>query len=259
MAEPGASQILNHHATVGRRFSYERAVNELLAGTDIKINGSRPWDIRVHDERFFHRIVGQGTLGAGESYMDGWWDCEQLDEMLTRILRHDIEQHLRSPRGRVAGDHRAPHQHAEPAPRLPGGQATLRPRRRPLRAHARSAHDLYLRLLGKHAFAGCGAGGEARPRRAQARHQARHARARHRLWLGRRRAVHGGVLRSLGNRRHRFAKSTAHGAKTLRGLAGRHHVAGLPQHEWELRRHLLAGHVRARRRSQLPHVPEEGA
>ena len=98
MAEPGASQILNHHATVGRRYSYERAVNELLAGTDIKINGSRPWDIRVHDERFFHRLMGRGTLGAGESYMDGWWDCEQLDEMLTRILRHDVEERLRSAR-----------------------------------------------------------------------------------------------------------------------------------------------------------------
>jgi len=98
MAEPGASQILPHHSGVGRRFSHERAVHELLDGTDIKINGSRPWDIRVHDERFFQRLLGQGSLGAGESYMDGWWDCEQLDDMLTRILRADIEQHLRSPR-----------------------------------------------------------------------------------------------------------------------------------------------------------------
>jgi len=99
VAEPGASQILPNHSGVGRRFSYQRAVHELLEGTDIKINGSRPWDIRVHDERFFQRVVGQGTLGAGESYMDGWWDCEQLDEMLNRILRADIEQQLRSPRG----------------------------------------------------------------------------------------------------------------------------------------------------------------
>jgi cyclopropane-fatty-acyl-phospholipid synthase len=83
---------------VGRGFSYERAINELLAGTDIKINGSRAWDIRVHDERFFQRVIGRGTLGAGESYMDGWWDCDQLDEMLTRVMRHDIEQRLRSPR-----------------------------------------------------------------------------------------------------------------------------------------------------------------
>lgn len=98
MAEPGASQILDHHSGVGRRFSYERAVSDLLAGTDVKINGSRPWDLRVHDERFFQRVLAKGTLGAGESYMDGWWDCEQLDEMLTRILRNDIDQHLRSPR-----------------------------------------------------------------------------------------------------------------------------------------------------------------
>lgn len=81
-----------------RRFSYERAVNELLAPTDIKINGSRRWDIRVHDERFFQRVLGQGTLGAGESYIEGWWDCEQLDEMLTRVLRADIEEHLTSTR-----------------------------------------------------------------------------------------------------------------------------------------------------------------
>ena len=99
MAEPGASHTLSHHAAVGRGFSYKRAVNELLAGTDIKINGSRAWDIRVHDQRFFQRVLSQGTLGAGESYMDGWWDCDQLDEMLTRVMRHDIEPRLRSPRG----------------------------------------------------------------------------------------------------------------------------------------------------------------
>ena len=98
MAEPGASQILDHHSAVGRHFSYERAVGELLAGADVKINGSRAWDVRVHDERFFQRLLAKGTLGAGESYMDGWWSCEQLDEMLTRILRNDIDQHLRSPR-----------------------------------------------------------------------------------------------------------------------------------------------------------------
>ena len=81
MAEPGASQILDHHSEVGRPISYKRALSELLAGSDVKINGSRAWDIRVHDERFFQRVLGRGTLGAGESYMDGWWDCEQLDEM----------------------------------------------------------------------------------------------------------------------------------------------------------------------------------
>ena len=71
---------------------------ELLAPADVRLDGSRPWDIRVHDKRLFHRVLGQGTLGAGEAYMEGWWDCDQLDEMLTRVLRSNIEEHLRSPR-----------------------------------------------------------------------------------------------------------------------------------------------------------------
>ena len=85
MAEPGASHFLDQHSTAARGFSYERAVNELLAGSDVKINGSRAWDIRVHDERFFQRVLGQGTLGVGESYMDGWWDAEDLDGFLFRL------------------------------------------------------------------------------------------------------------------------------------------------------------------------------
>ena len=77
---------------------YERALSEMLAPADVRLDGSRPWDVRVHDERLFHRVLGHGTLGAGEAYMDGWWDCDQLDEMLTRVLRSNIEENLRSPR-----------------------------------------------------------------------------------------------------------------------------------------------------------------
>ena len=61
----------------------------ILALADIEINGERPWDIQVHDERFYRRVLSQGSLGAGESYMDGWWDVEALDEFFTRIQRID--------------------------------------------------------------------------------------------------------------------------------------------------------------------------
>jgi cyclopropane-fatty-acyl-phospholipid synthase len=81
-----------------RARTYERALSELLGAADVRLNGSRPWDIRVNDERLFQRVLGHGSLGAGEAYMDGWWDCDQLDEMLTRVLRSNIEEHLRSPR-----------------------------------------------------------------------------------------------------------------------------------------------------------------
>jgi cyclopropane-fatty-acyl-phospholipid synthase len=55
-----------------------------LAG--IHLNGDRPWDIHVYDERFFRRVVAHGNLGAGEAYMDGWWDADRLDETFARLF-----------------------------------------------------------------------------------------------------------------------------------------------------------------------------
>ena len=67
-------------------------ITNLLASADICINGSRPWDIQVYDQRFFSRVLASGTLGFGESYMDGWWDCEALDEMCCHAIRAGLEK-----------------------------------------------------------------------------------------------------------------------------------------------------------------------
>ena len=47
--------------------------------------------IRVHDDRLYARVVVQGRLGFGESYMDGWWDCDQLDELCYRLLDAGVD------------------------------------------------------------------------------------------------------------------------------------------------------------------------
>ncbi|MDX5423370.1 MAG: cyclopropane fatty acyl phospholipid synthase [Hymenobacteraceae bacterium] len=70
-----------------------RQVADILAVADVKINGPDPWDLQVHDERFYGRVLGQGTLGLGESYMDGWWDCERIDEFAFRVLKADLYKH----------------------------------------------------------------------------------------------------------------------------------------------------------------------
>jgi cyclopropane-fatty-acyl-phospholipid synthase len=67
-------------------------VRDLLARAGVTIDGDCPWDIQVHDERFYARMLAQGSLGVGESYMDGWWDCEQLDEFIARVLRADLRK-----------------------------------------------------------------------------------------------------------------------------------------------------------------------
>jgi cyclopropane-fatty-acyl-phospholipid synthase len=69
-------------------------VEELLAQADIYINGTRPWDIQVHDDRFFNRIIEQANLGLGESYMDTWWDCSCLDAFFYRVLRSQLHKQV---------------------------------------------------------------------------------------------------------------------------------------------------------------------
>jgi cyclopropane-fatty-acyl-phospholipid synthase len=70
---------------------------KLAEKADIRIDGDRPWDIKMHDERMLQRVLAHGTLGLGEAYVDGWWDCEQLDELVRRAQSVDLTQHLISP------------------------------------------------------------------------------------------------------------------------------------------------------------------
>ncbi|MFN3694750.1 MAG: cyclopropane fatty acyl phospholipid synthase [Ignavibacterium sp.] len=78
-----------------RTGKYKSLVKELLSLAGIEINGRNPWDIQVHDERFYKRAVTEAELGLGESYMDGWWDVEQLDEMIFRIVRADLQSKVK--------------------------------------------------------------------------------------------------------------------------------------------------------------------
>jgi cyclopropane-fatty-acyl-phospholipid synthase len=74
-----------HHSTAAAR-----KVAELFSLAGIEIGGRRPWDLQVHDERFYARLLAGGGLAAGESYMDGWWDAEALDELCTRVHHADL-------------------------------------------------------------------------------------------------------------------------------------------------------------------------
>jgi cyclopropane-fatty-acyl-phospholipid synthase len=70
-------------------------VRELLATADVTINGPRPWDIQVHDDRIYTRVMREGTLGFGEAYMEGWWDAEALDQCLDRMFQARLDHAVR--------------------------------------------------------------------------------------------------------------------------------------------------------------------
>lgn len=74
------------------RDRFRKVVEHLFGEADVLINGTRPWDIAVHDDRFYRVLLADGSLGMGESYMDGWWDCERIDELIARLLRAGIRE-----------------------------------------------------------------------------------------------------------------------------------------------------------------------
>lgn len=67
----------------------------LLARADVKLNGSRPWDIQVRNPDLYRRVASLGSLGFGEAYMDGWWDCERIDELIFRMIRGGLVESIK--------------------------------------------------------------------------------------------------------------------------------------------------------------------
>jgi cyclopropane-fatty-acyl-phospholipid synthase len=73
----------------------KRHVERLLKGADVAIDGNRPWDIRVHEDSFYARVLAHGSVGLGESFMDGWWDAPSLERLLDHLLRAGLDRQVR--------------------------------------------------------------------------------------------------------------------------------------------------------------------
>lgn len=69
---------------------------DLLHSAGISPNGSNDWDIQIHNEKFYQRVLNNGAVGLGETYMEGWWDCKSLDQFFTRILQANLDQKIQS-------------------------------------------------------------------------------------------------------------------------------------------------------------------
>lgn len=117
----------------------------LLDHAGVRINGDRPFDMRIHDPRTDARVLAQGSLGLGEAYMDGWWDCDRLDEFFSRVLRAHVDAHI--------------HGWAEYLEIL---RAKLINLQTPTRAYRVGEHhydignELYRRMLGRYMVYSCG-------------------------------------------------------------------------------------------------------
>ena len=119
---------------------------EILHTAGIEVGGDRPQDIAVHDDRFWVRVLADRELGLGESYQEGWWDANQLDEFIAEVQALDLQSLVR-PRPALTL-------------RILKAQArnrqTVRRARRNAGAHYNIGNDLYERMLGNRMIYSCG-------------------------------------------------------------------------------------------------------
>jgi cyclopropane-fatty-acyl-phospholipid synthase len=71
-------------------------VTQLFRTAGIIINGTHPWDIHIHNDDFYIRILRDGEMGLGESYMDGWWDSPRVDMLIERLFEAETENYIKS-------------------------------------------------------------------------------------------------------------------------------------------------------------------
>ncbi|ADD68567.1 Cyclopropane-fatty-acyl-phospholipid synthase [Denitrovibrio acetiphilus DSM 12809] len=75
---------------------FKTKIEHALSTADIKTKGDRPWDITIHNDNLFSRVMADGSLGLGEAYIEKWWDCDKLDEFFYRILSVELETQFKS-------------------------------------------------------------------------------------------------------------------------------------------------------------------
>jgi len=123
----------------------QERVADLLQEAGVRIGGTQPQDIQVHDPRFFARVMGHGSLGLGESYMDGWWDANVLDDFLVHLMMAHLDE-------RVHGWREVADALKARLFNLQAGQGSYEVGRR----HYDLGNDLYRAMLGRRMVYSCG-------------------------------------------------------------------------------------------------------
>jgi cyclopropane-fatty-acyl-phospholipid synthase len=120
-------------------------VVELMDAAGIHPGGAGDCDPQIGNEHFYGRVLRQGSLGLGESYMDGWWAVRSLDGMLFRLMRHGIDERVRGLRSHIED--------------LRAWLLNLQSGRRALQVgeqHYDLGNDLFEAMLGKRLVYSCG-------------------------------------------------------------------------------------------------------
>jgi cyclopropane-fatty-acyl-phospholipid synthase len=119
-------------------------IQKALDQAGVTINGNRPYDVRINNPRAWRRIFFEGRLGAGESYEDGDWDCDDIPQLAKILLTKGADKGRTGLTGTLLG--------------LAGtfqNQQTVRKSRR-VAKHYNLSPEFYKKVLGDELVYTCG-------------------------------------------------------------------------------------------------------
>lgn len=131
--------------------SSEQLIRGFLDAAGVEVNGPAPWDLQVHNDGFWDRAIRDRELGFGESYQDGWWDCERTDLMLERVLQLRPNDVIRPSKAQLANTVLS---------QLTNRQNYTKAKKN-ASAHYDAGNDLYERMLDSRMIYSCGYWNEA--------------------------------------------------------------------------------------------------
>ncbi len=71
----------------------KKLIQTLLGQAGITVNGNQPWDIEIHNEKFYEYLAGNDIAFAiGNAYVNNFWDCKRLDQFFYRVFIEDLEK-----------------------------------------------------------------------------------------------------------------------------------------------------------------------
>lgn len=73
---------------------FKSYVQHLLRQAGVQCNGPNPWDPCILDESFYRKVVLGGSLGFGDTYREGGWECPDLEGLVRRIFASGISDSM---------------------------------------------------------------------------------------------------------------------------------------------------------------------
>ena len=67
---------------------------DILAKAEIPLDRTKPYGIEIKNEKLWNRVLSERQLGFAEAYIDGWWECDSIDQFLTRLLEINVMENF---------------------------------------------------------------------------------------------------------------------------------------------------------------------